>query len=101
MIFSKNPTAKEWMLTSVDYKPSITQDKDEEKVSLTLSSPDYEIKAVSRNLKCAILYRYETDNEELSLVDFGTGPSATIKTNVLGKASNVNIANVVLATAKF
>ncbi len=79
----------------MEYKPSASKDVEEVKVSLALSSPKYEVKAISKNFKCAILYRYETGSEELSLVDFGTGSTATLKANAVGKALNVTIANAV------
>jgi hypothetical protein len=99
--YSKINAAKEWKYTVMERRPGVSQDVEEIKVEMTLLSSDYEVKAVSTNLKCVLLYRYQTDNEEVSLVDFGTSPSAVIKTNVLGKAIGMNIENVASLTSNF
>lgn len=101
LFYSKTNAAKEWKYTVMERRPGSSQDVEESKVELTLLSSEYEVKAVSTNFKCVLLYRYQTDNEEISLVDFGTSPSAIIKTNVLGKTIGLNIGNVASLTSKF
>jgi hypothetical protein len=101
LFYSKTSAAKEWKYTVMERRPGVSQDVEEIKVEMTLLSSDYEVKAVSANLKCVLLYRYQTDNEELSLVDFGTSPSAIIKTNVLGKTNRTDIRDVASLTSNF
>jgi hypothetical protein len=51
LFYSKTSAAKEWKYTVMERRPGVSQDVEEIKVEMTLLSSDYEVKAVSKNLK--------------------------------------------------